>query len=229
MQTTPANELLLTTLAVRNSRNCTGRLKLGRLIALFAAITTILLMAGHRPAKAGMSSMLPEGAGLSISVPLGDVSGPAARPTVQVFALVGGDDPVRFDADRAVQRERVAFAPIALAGGMAGVAAWPSRQHQAVRGARTRNTATAPRRTVRRAPVRSAIAAPRVRQAEPAPRRVTKIEARRSARLATLSYQELLRRYQMLPQHAPRAHAHARLMSAYRIALAWRTVAAGKR
>jgi hypothetical protein len=226
MQTTPANELLLTTLAVRDSRNFTARLKLGRLIALFAGIATILLMAGHHPAKAGMSSMLPEGAGLSISIPLGDVSGPASRPTVQVFALVGGDDPARFDVDRPAQRQRVAFAPVALSGGMAGVAAWPSRQHAGVRGAHNRNASATPRRTVRRAPVRSAIVAPRVRQAQSAQKRVNRTEARRSALLATLSYQKLLRQYQMLPQHAPRAHAHARLMSAYRVARAWRTAAA---
>jgi hypothetical protein len=229
MQTSPGKELLLTTLAVRDSRNCTARFKLGRLIALFAGIATVLLMAGHHPAKAaGMSSMLPEGAGLSISVPLGDVSGPAARPTVQIFALVGGEDPVRFDVDRPVRRERVAFASIALAGGMAGVAAWPSRQHPAVRSARNRNASAVPLRTVRRAPVRSALVASGVRQAHPAQKRVNRVEARRSARLATLSYQKLLRQYQMLPQHAPRAHAHARLMSAYRVAVAWRTVAAWK-
>ena len=227
MEPTSANELLLTTLAERDSRIRTARLRLGRLIALFAGMATILLLAGHHPAHAsGMSSMLPDGAGLSISIPLGDFPGPANRSKVEIFALVGSDDPATFGLDRTASPQRVAFAPVAVAGGIAGVASWPSSRLPAKRSRHTAAVPMAPGHRVAAKPrTRTAIARPS-RPVFPATRirRADQVDARHRAHLATKSYQSLLRRYLLMPQDASMAtaSAHARLLRAYRVARAWR-------
>jgi hypothetical protein len=226
----PANELLLTTLADRDSRIRTARLKLGRLIALFAGIATVLLLASHHPARAsGTSSLLPDGAGLSISIPLGNFPGAAGRPTVRVFALVAGDEQVGPERDRPASPRRIAFAPIATVGGLAGVAAWPSTRLSPVD--RSRNGAGMPTPPARRAGsglrTRTALARPPVRQPRADGTRADSVQARRKARLATASYERMLRRYLSLPQDTSNATvvAHARLVRAYEIARAWRKYA----
>jgi hypothetical protein len=197
MEPKPANELLLTTLADRDSRVRTARLKLGRLIALFAGIATVLLLASHHPARAsGTSSLRPDGAGLSISIPLGDFPGAAGRPMVRIFALVAGDEQVGSERDRPLSPRRIAFAPIATVGGLAGV-------------------------------TRTALARPPVRQSRADGTRADSVQARRKARLATTSYQRMLRRYLSLPQDTSSTTviAHAHLVRAYEIARAWRKYA----
>lgn len=227
MEPRPVNELLLTTLADRDCRIRTARLKLGRLIALFAGIATVLLLASHNPAKAsGMSSFLPDGAGLSISIPLGDFPEAAGRPMVRIFALVGGDDPVESERDRPISPRRIAFTPIASVGGLAGVAAWPSTRLSPVN--RSRSGAGVPTPPARRADTghshRTTLARPPVRQSRADRNRSDRVQARRKARLATISYQRMLRRYLSLPQGTSSATviAHARLVRAYEIAQAWR-------
>jgi hypothetical protein len=208
MEPKPANELLLTTLADRDSRIRTARLKLGRLIALFAGIATILLLASHHPAKAsGTSSLLPDGAGLSISIPLGDFPGTAGRPTVQILALVAGDEQVGPERDRPASPRRIAFTPIATVGGLAGVAAWPSTRLSPVN--RSRDGARTPTPPARRASTgpttRTALARPPIRQSGAGATQADSIEPRRKARLATTFYQRMLRRYLSLSQDTSRA------------------------
>jgi hypothetical protein len=230
MEPNCANELLLTTLADRDSRIRTARLKLGRLIALFAGIATVLLLASHHPARAsGMASLLPDGAGLSISIPLGDFPGAAGRPMVRVFALVAGDGQVGSERARPASPRRIAFAPIATVGGLAGVAAWPSTRLSPVN--RSRNGAGTPTPPARQSGTgstkRTAFAKPPVRQSRADGTRADRVQARRKARLATTSYQRMLRRYLSLPQDTSSATviAHARLVRAYEIAQAWRKYA----
>lgn len=108
MEPNPANELLLTTLAGRDSRFRTARVKLGRLAALLAGLATVLLLAGHHPAKAaGMSSVLSEGVGLPVFLPLGDVAASESRRKFGVFAIVGSGEAIGFGFDRSAPRAPV--------------------------------------------------------------------------------------------------------------------------
>ena len=228
MEPNRANELLLTTLADRDSRIRTARLKLGRLIALFAGIATVLLLASHHPARAtGPLSYLPDGAGFSISLPLGDFPGAAGRPIVRMFALVDGDEQIGSERDRPVSPRRIAFAPIATFGGLAGVAAWPSNRLSPVN--RSRNGAGMPpaRRAETGPGTPTVLARPPVRQPRADGVRADSVQARRKARLATSSYQRMLRRYLSQPQDTSNTTviAHARLVRAYEIARAWRKYA----
>src|SRR5690606_13676373 len=96
-----------------------------------------------QPARASaLSSLLPTGAGTSISFPLGTAEQSAGRADVQVFDVV--DDGALHAPGNAgdLSRRRIAFNPVATMGGMAGVAAWPSRLAPAKRppGAATAST-----------------------------------------------------------------------------------------